>query len=133
MANTRILLVDDDATIRFSLKKILELRNFEVDVAAGVNEALRLIGSQTFDVLLTDLRMPDPDDGLIVVGAMRHANPKTVTLIFSAYPEMREAAASILLEADEVLEKPLLPDNLVKTITALLARKTKPAQTRDSS
>jgi len=51
-------------------------------------------------VLLSDLHMPDPGDGLTVVSAMRHANPRAVTLIFSGYPAMKEAAAAILGQAD---------------------------------
>src|ERR1035437_2794055 len=86
----RILLVDDKESVLESLKMILEHHDFEVVTAADVNDALQLIGSQTFDVLLSDLHMPNPGDGLTVVSAMRHSHPKAVTLIFSGYPEMKE-------------------------------------------
>jgi len=53
---------------------------------------------------------------------MRHSHPKAVTLIFSGYPEMKEAAAAILLQADEILVKPLEPKTLVEIIRARLKR-----------
>jgi CheY-like chemotaxis protein len=89
--------------------------------AANVGEALKFIGSQTFDVLLSDLHMLQPGDGLTVVSAMRNTNPKAVTLIFSAYPEMQQATAAILKQADEILLKPLGAESLVETIRARLA------------
>ncbi len=69
-------------------------------------EALKLIGSESFDVLVSDLHMPHGGDGLTVVSAMRHSHPKAVTLIFSAHPEMKAAAAAILAQTDDILVKP---------------------------
>jgi DNA-binding response OmpR family regulator len=116
----RILIVDDDDSIRSTLSLVLKHNGFDVVAAANVNDALQLIGSQTFDVLLSDLHMPDPGDGLTVVSAMRHSNPKAITLIFSGYPEMKEAAAAILLQADEIWTKPLSVEKLVEKIKARL-------------
>ncbi|ADW69589.1 response regulator [Granulicella tundricola] len=112
----RLLLVDDNEMVRLTLAKILEGGGFNVATAQSVNEALKLIGSQPFDALLSDLHMPGAGDGLTVVSAMRHFNPKAVTIIFSGFPEMKEAAAAILLQADEILVKPMSPDVLIQTI-----------------
>jgi CheY-like chemotaxis protein len=120
----RILIVDDDESIRASLSLILEHGNFEVATAASVNDALKLIGSQVFDVLLSDLHMPGAGDGLTVVSAMRHSNPAAVTIIYSGFPEMKEAAAAILLQADEILVKPMAPMVLLETIRERLKRGT---------
>jgi CheY-like chemotaxis protein len=98
--------------------------------AANVNEALALIPSQVFDVLLSDLHMPGAGDGLTVVSAMRHSNPKAVTIIFSGYPEMKEAAAAILLQADEILLKPMAPGILIETIRDRLKRGASSTPTR---
>ena len=122
----RVLLVDDSESIRNTLSMILESGGFDVIAAANVNDALKLIGSQVFDVLLSDLHMPGPGDGLTVVSAMRHSNPVAVTIIFSGYPEMKEAAAAILLQADEILLKPLAPTKLIQTIRECLERGTAP-------
>src|ERR1700692_4772759 len=112
----RVLLVDDNESVRRLLTKVLEQNGFEVVVASNVNGALKQIAAQTFDVLLSDLQMPYPGDGLTVVDAMRHSNPKAVTFILSGYPEMDEAARAILQQADGVLTKPMSPKLLVKAI-----------------
>jgi DNA-binding response OmpR family regulator len=103
----RLLLVGDHDDVRAVFQKGLEAHGFEVVAAATVNEALRLISTEKFDVLLSDLHMPDAGDGFTVVSAMRHAHPNAVTLVLSSYPALQEAMAAILLEADEVLVKPV--------------------------
>jgi DNA-binding response OmpR family regulator len=102
----RLLLVDDDETVLSGLKVILEAQEFEVTTAPSVVEALRLITAQRFDVLISDLHMPGAGDGLIVVGAMRHANPSAVTIVLSANPDMAKATAAMLRDADEIFVKP---------------------------
>jgi CheY-like chemotaxis protein len=116
IARTRILLVDDNAPLRKVLALVLEDSGFEVVMASNVNDALRMIGAEHFDVLLSDLQMPNAGDGLTVVSAMHHANPKAITLILSGYPEMKAAAAAILLQTDEVLTKPISGTELVEII-----------------
>jgi len=120
--STRLLLVDDDESTREMLVMTLESGGFEVEAAANVIEALKLINSQTFDVLLSDLHMPSPGDGLTVVSAMRHTNPKAVTIIFSAYPEMKRAAAAILAQTDDILVKPQAIVNLAALIRERLEK-----------
>lgn len=118
----RILLVDDNEGVRISMGKVLEHNGFTVVVAADVKEALHIIDTQSFDVLLSDLHMPNAGDGLTVVSAMRHSNPSAVTLIFSGYPKMSEATAAILMQADEILVKPLAVETLVDTIRTRLSK-----------
>jgi ActR/RegA family two-component response regulator len=113
--------VDDDEIPLFTLAKVLEHNDFAVTTAATVSEALRHISSEYFDVLLSDLHMPGAGDGLTVVSAMRHANPKAVTMLLSAFPEMGAAAHAIMLQADEILVKPMDVQTLVDTIKNRLA------------
>jgi CheY-like chemotaxis protein len=113
----RLLLVDDDEIVRMALTGALEQSGFVVTCAAGVPEALKLIsGPESYDVLLSDLHMPGAGDGLTVVSAMRHANPKAVTLLLSAFPEMTAAVAAILQQADEILVKPIDLASLIAII-----------------
>ncbi|MGH9642734.1 MAG: response regulator transcription factor, partial [Terriglobales bacterium] len=71
-----------------------------------------------------DLHMPGAGDGMTVVSAMRHSHPAAVTLVFSGYPEMQAAMSAILLQADEILVKPLeLPTLLQLIQEKLLSRK----------
>jgi DNA-binding response OmpR family regulator len=113
----KILLVDDDASFRELMCQLLRSRGFDVVEAADVPNALKLIGAQSFDALLSDLHMPAPGDGLTLVSAMRHSQPKAVTLIMSSFPEMAEATKAILRQTDEVLVKPTKIDVLVAAIT----------------
>ncbi len=116
MAPVRLLLVDDDEAVLSALGAILEAHGFAVATASNVIDALKLITTQTFDVLLSDLHMPGAGDGLIVIGAMRHANPGAVTLLLSANPDMAKATAAMLRQADDVLMKPIRPVALVELI-----------------
>lgn len=121
-ARPTVLLVDDTESVLMTLQMVLERNDFDVTAVGNVNDALGLIATQKFDVLLSDLHMPGAGDGLTVVSAMRHSNPGAVTVIFSGYPEMKEAAAAILMQADEILVKPLDPRTLVETIRERLKR-----------
>jgi DNA-binding response OmpR family regulator len=102
----KVLLVDDDDAVRELMTVALERKGFDVVAAAGVAEALRHIATESFDVLITDLHMPDPGDGFTVVTAMRHSQPNALTLLVSGYPDVQSAMAAILLEADEIIVKP---------------------------
>jgi DNA-binding response OmpR family regulator len=102
----RILLVDDDGAVRAMMHEGLKRKGFEVMTASSVSEALARITTESFDVLITDLHMPDPGDGFTVVSAMRHAQPDALTLLVSGYPDVQSAMAAILLEADEIIVKP---------------------------
>jgi CheY-like chemotaxis protein len=122
LAPVRLLLVDDDESVRSGLQVVLEAFEFDVTVASNVNEALKRITTENFDVLLSDLHMPGVGDGLTVVSAMRHANPKAVTILISANPDMDMAAAAIVGQADEVILKPVKVGLIVEAIRQRLAR-----------
>jgi DNA-binding response OmpR family regulator len=79
-------LVDDNEDIREIFQEGLEKRGFEVVPSANVSEALKLIVNEHFDVLLSDLHMPDPGDGFTVVSAMRHTHPMAVTVVMMTCP-----------------------------------------------
>jgi len=121
MTIANVLLVDDDADLLFSLAKVLEHHDFAVTTAPNVSEALKHISSGRYDVLLSDLHMPGAGDGLTVVSAMRHSNPKAVTMLLSSFPEMDAAAQAILLQTDEILVKPMNMAALVNAIKNRLA------------
>ncbi len=119
IARSRILLVDDDEDELFLTRKTLEKQECEVVCARSVTEALKQIATQSFDVLLTDLHMPEAGDGFAVVTAMRHSQPQALTLVASDYPDVQRAMNAILLQADEILVKPFD----VKQLAALVDRR----------
>src|ERR1700722_3477592 len=105
-AARRVLLVDDDGAVRAMMNQGLERKGFEVVAADSVIEALRRIATESFDVLISDLHMPDPGDGFTVISAMRHSQPNAVTMLVSGYPDAQSAMAAIVLEAEENVVKP---------------------------
>ena len=121
MKRNRILLVEDNEDIRAVFQEGLERHEFEVTSAGTVTEALRLISAEQFDVLLSDLHLPDAGDGFTVVSAMRHTQPRAVTIVISGYPALQEAVTAILLEADEVLVKPIGLNEVIEIIQKKLA------------
>jgi DNA-binding NarL/FixJ family response regulator len=112
----RVLLVDDDEGVRAAMREILELQGYEVVSAANVSQALVQIVSSQFDVLVTDLHMPDPSDGFAVVTAMRHFQPGALTVIISGFPDVDAAMRAISIQADEILAKPIPPREFVEIL-----------------
>jgi ActR/RegA family two-component response regulator len=122
-AKPRILLVDDDEAVRELFKDALELNQFVVMTAANVSDALHLIDTWSFDVLLSDLQMDGAGDGYTIISAMRNKNPNAVTLLFTGYPALKEAMDAILLQADEVLVKPMPIREMVALIHERLEKR----------
>jgi DNA-binding response OmpR family regulator len=116
LAVHKILLVDDDDAVRDMMTVTLEHKGFNVVSAASVTDALRQIATESFDVLITDLHMPNPGDGFTVVTAMRHSQPNALTLLVSGYPDVQSAMAAILLEADEIIVKPFAVGKLADLV-----------------
>jgi DNA-binding response OmpR family regulator len=126
----RILLVDDDGAVRAMMKEGLTHKGFEVVTASSVTKALAHIASESFDALITDLHMPDPGDGFTVVTAMRHSQPGALTLLVSGYPDVQEAMAAILLQADEIIVKPFEIARLTELVNERMSNR-KPAKRLD--
>lgn len=120
MPKIKVLLVDDSGDVLQALKVMLENRDFEVIPATSVTEALPLIVSEHFDVLVTDLHMPNAGDGFAVVTAMHHSQPEALTVVISGFPDVQAAMAAILLQADEVLVKPFDAGELAAVLRAKL-------------
>src|ERR1700761_3112956 len=117
----RILCVDDEEMIRLTLGTVLRQHGFEVTTAATVAEALQKITSEKFDVLLSDLNIGNPGDGLTVVSAMRRTQPEAVTMILTGYPAFETALEAIRQQVDDYIVKPASIPVLVSTIENKLA------------
>jgi DNA-binding response OmpR family regulator len=122
-AQPKILLVDDHEPMRDILKDILETSRFCVSTAANVSEAIHLIDTEPFDVLLSDLHMPGAGDGFTVISAMRHKQPNAITLLLTGYPALEDAMDAIRLQADEILLKPMPIPELVALIREKLGKR----------
>jgi CheY-like chemotaxis protein len=133
MAAIKILLVDDDEVQNIIMRKLLEREGFDITVAGNVAEALKLISSERYDVLLSDLHMPGAADGLTVISAMRHLNPNAIAILLTAFPEMDVAARAILRQADEIMIKRTDSTELVELIKRRIANGTAHSQTKVES
>jgi CheY-like chemotaxis protein len=133
MASAKILLVDDDELSLAILGNLLKHEGFDITVATNVAEALKLISSEHYDALLSDLHMPGAADGLTVISAMRYINPKCVALLLTAFPEMDVAAQAILRQADEILLKQEDFTALVTSIKRRIAAGAAPAKPKIES
>lgn len=102
----RLLFVDDEQNIRLTLPRILAMEGFEVEVAASVAEALQIIQSKQFDILISDLNIGEPGDGFTVVSAMRRIQPHASTFILTGYPDFETALLAIRNQVDDYLTKP---------------------------
>jgi DNA-binding response OmpR family regulator len=125
----RVLLVDDDDAIRDMMHVTLEHKGFDVVSAANVTEALKLITTESFDVLITDLHMPNPSDGFAVVTAMRHSQPHALTLLVSGYPDVKSAMDSIILQADDIIVKPFEAGTLADLLSQKMLNRKPAART----
>jgi CheY-like chemotaxis protein len=133
MAATKILLVDDDETQNTIMRSLLEPEGFDITVASSVAEALKLISSKRYDVLLSDLHMPGAADGLTVISAMRHLNPDAIAILLTGSPEMDVAAQAILRQADEIMIKGMDLTELLGSIKRRIAKGTPHARPKVES
>jgi DNA-binding response OmpR family regulator len=111
----RILIVDDDDTIRKTLKAILEDEGYSVDLAATGQEAIQKTEENTYDVALLDIRLPDME-GVELLKLMKDSVPKTRKIMLTGYPSMQNAIAALNKDADAYLVKPVDVEKLLNTI-----------------
>lgn len=114
--STKVLFVDDEPGIRATLPAILGGFGFTVTPAATVPEALHLVATQQFDVLIADLNIGQPGDGFTVVSAMRRTQPRAVTFILTGYPAFETALEAIRQQVDDYLIKPADVQDMVEKI-----------------
>jgi len=119
VAETRLLFVDDDDMLRTALGAVLTHHGFQLTAASSVREALELISTQKFDVLLSDLNIGEPGDGFTVVSAMRRVQPEACTFILTGYPDLETAIQAVRSQVDDYFAKPLHVDKLVNAISAV--------------
>src|SRR5512146_3260893 len=101
----RILVVDDEAGIRELLSKTLALAEYDVDLAAGGQEALERLRGQHYDLVITALRMPGVD-GLVLIREARRSLPQLPIIIITGYSTEASAIEAINLGVNGYLTKP---------------------------
>jgi len=111
MATGRILVTDDDASLRRVLQVQLEQEGYEVAVAASGQQTLSILQLQPFDLLITDLKMP----GMSGLELLRHARlqyPQTIIILLTAFGTVETAVEAMKAGAYDYLTKPVHPDEM---------------------
>jgi len=114
-----VLIVEDEAIMRESLRDWLKDRGYEVETAQEGEEALQEIGKRGFGVVVLDLRLPGKN-GLELLKEATAQNPKLKGIIITAYPSVETAVEAMKIGAVDYLVKPFAPDALEKSIQEVL-------------
>jgi DNA-binding NtrC family response regulator len=117
-----ILVIDDEKSIRSTLKDILEYEKHQVDLAENGVSALELSDQNRYDVILCDIKMPEMD-GLEVLARIVEESPETPVIMISGHGNIDTAVDAIKKGAYDFIEKPLDLNRLLVTIKNALERK----------
>ena len=118
---SKVLIVDDDQFALRSMAKVLRGESYEVVTAASGAEAIELLKEDSFDLVLTDLKMPEVD-GLEVLRKAREIAPQAVVLILTGYASLESAIEALREGAHDYLLKPCSADELKLKIERGLER-----------
>jgi len=121
MIAMRLLVVDDEASVREALALVLDLSGFEVATAADGREAIRRLAADSPDAVILDVLLPGLD-GLEVCRRIRAAGDRTPVLMLTARTEVSERVAGLEAGADDYLAKPFAREELIARLRALLRR-----------
>ena len=113
--NTRILIVDDDETIRTTMKAILEEEGYKVDLADSGKEGIQKTNERAYNVALLDIRLPDME-GVQLLKLMKETLPRTRKIMVTGYPSTQNAIEALNKNADAYLIKPVDIEKLLSTI-----------------
>jgi two-component system response regulator MprA len=117
----RLLVVDDDPSVREALALVLDLNGFEVATAIDGREAIRTLAIDSPDAVILDVLMPGLD-GLEVCRRLRATGNRTPVLMLTARSEVSERVAGLEAGADDYLAKPFAREELIARLRALLRR-----------
>ncbi len=125
-----LLVIDDEQIVHESVGRILKEEGYRVDGALRVSEALDLLSKESYDLVLTDLMMPD-DSGMKAVEAVARDHPFCGVLMFTGYATVESAVESMKLGALDYLPKPFTPDELVAAVERSLQQVRKARRDKD--
>ncbi|KAB2851029.1 MAG: sigma-54-dependent Fis family transcriptional regulator [Hyphomicrobiaceae bacterium] len=115
----RILIIEDDKTLRLTVRDILEREGHELELAEDGRSGLELFARRNFNLVLLDLRLPDMH-GLEALRAIREADESAVVIVMTAYPEVRTAVETLKAGAYDYLNKPFENDDLKEAVRRAL-------------
>jgi len=122
MPMPRLLVVDDEESICFSMSEYFSLQGYKVDTASEVEEAEKLLGATTYKVVIQDLRltMTNNHDGLDIIRMIRAQNPQTRIVVLTAYGSAEIEDEARRCGADAFLRKPKPLSQVAQVVQCLI-------------
>ncbi|MGM8362342.1 sigma-54-dependent transcriptional regulator [Flavobacterium sp. ARAG 55.4] len=117
----KILIIEDDISFCKLLEKFLIKNNYAVSIAFSATEARLLTQNAVFDLILTDLRLPDAD-GIELLAEFKTKYPETPVILMTGYSEVSTAVKAIKNGASDYISKPFNPDEVLVVISNALAK-----------
>jgi DNA-binding response OmpR family regulator len=115
-----ILIIDDEASLRQTMARILQRAGYEVTTASNGAEGLNLISEHVFDLIYLDIRMPDVS-GLELLKTIHTQFPDLPVILFTAQPDLNSAVEALRRGATDYLLKPLKPQTVIERTQLVLA------------
>jgi DNA-binding response OmpR family regulator len=125
-----ILIIDDEASLRQTLARILQRDGYEVTSVASGLEGLSLITQHPFDLVYLDIRMPDMN-GLDVLKTIHAQLPELSVILFTAQPDLHSAVEALRRGAIDYLMKPLKPETVLARTRTILSEQQKKKRRRE--
>jgi signal transduction histidine kinase len=122
MAETCVLVVDDEESVALTIQAILKLDGHDVMAVTTGADAIRLLNERQFDVVLTDLRLGDMD-GIDVLREVQRTSPETASIMLTGYASLESAIAALRSGAYDYLMKPSDVDELRSTVNRAIERR----------
>ena len=119
MEKNKALVIDDEQVVLDSVTKILTEENYEVDVSLNGREGLNQAIQKEYDIVLTDIRMPDIG-GMRVLRDIKRAKPSLPVVMITGYASVQSSVQAMKLGAADYIEKPFTPDQLLKAVDSAL-------------
>jgi len=119
-----ILIIDDEATLRKTLARVLQQTGFEVTTAENGEQGLDFLKTNNFDMVFMDLRMPGLT-GLEVLQLIHAGYPSLAVVLFTAQPDLNSAVEALRHGATDYLLKPLKPQAIIERAQTILANQKK--------
>ena len=117
----RILVIDDDESIRTTMAAILESEGYDVDTAENGKEAIKKSNADLYRVAVIDFRLPDMK-GTELLTALRETTPKMAKIMVTGYPTVQNAIECVNKHADAYFLKPVDYEALLNTIRNLIQK-----------
>ena len=125
-----ILIIDDEASLRQTMARILQRAGYEVTTATNGKEGFDLVSEHPFDLVYLDIRMPDVS-GLELLKTIHARFPELAVILFTAQPDLNSAVQALRHGATDYLLKPLKPQAVIERTEAILATNQKERRKRE--